>query len=101
MPIWLQLRLAMFVRLLDFLLAYPFGDPPADGLVAQFREKVTRIRTLVTQQHDGVLARKAENAKHKEIRSRITKEPLRHLAGVAKGLCRSSAKSRRRSVGRW
>lgn len=82
----LQLRLAMYVRLQDFLLAYPFGDPPADGLVKVYRDKVTRIRTLVTQQQDGVTSRKAQNAKHREIRGQITREPLRHLKGVAKGL---------------
>jgi len=82
----LQLKLAMQVRLVDFLRAYPFGDEPADQVVARFKEKVARQQALVAQQQDGAAAREAQTGKHSELRLRIIQLPLRHLAGVAASL---------------
>ncbi len=82
----LQLKLAMQVRLVDFLRAYPFGDEPADQIVARFRAKVARQQALVALQQDGEAAREAQVGRHNEVRLRIIQLPLRHLAGVAASL---------------
>ena len=82
----LQLKLAMQVRLVDFLRANPFGDEPADQVVARFREKVARQQALVALQQDGAAAREAQTGKHNELRRKIVQTPLRHLAGVAASL---------------
>ncbi|MBK6422888.1 MAG: hypothetical protein IPF77_11875 [Gemmatimonadetes bacterium] len=49
----LQVQLTTLVRILDFLLAYPFGDSPAARVVTRYGEGVTRLRALVAQQGRG------------------------------------------------
>ena len=82
----LQLKLAMLVRLGDFLRAFLLGDPPAEALVAKFLEGLERFRVLVARFGDGLVTRKAEVEQARQIRRRITRGPLRHLRGVAGGL---------------
>lgn len=82
----LQLKLAMLARLQDFLRAYPLGDGPVGDVVAQFTEKMGRLRALMAQQQDGELAREAETGKHKMLRHKLSQLPLRHLARIASSL---------------
>jgi hypothetical protein len=82
----LQLKLAMLVRIADFLRAYLLGDPPAEALVAKFLEGLERFRVLLARFVDGQVARGAEYRQARELRTRITRGPLRHLRGVVVGL---------------
>ncbi len=82
----LMLKLVMLVRLQDFLRAYPFGDEPADQEAARFSVLLGRLQALVAQQQEGQVARKAQNEKHQELRRRITRMPLRHLARIGGSL---------------
>ena len=45
----LQVQLTTLVRILDFLLAYPFGDSPAARVVTRYGEGVARLRALVAE----------------------------------------------------
>jgi hypothetical protein len=76
----------MEVRLVDFFRAYPFGDGPADAVVAEFERKVGRQQALVALEQDGVAAREAQVGKHNAVRQELIHVPLRHLAGVAASL---------------
>lgn len=82
----LQLKLAMLVRVEDFLRAYPFGDEPADQVVARFMEKLARFRVLVAQQQDGTATRTALVGQARQLRKRLSRGPLRHLEAAALAL---------------
>lgn len=82
----LQVQLTTLVRILDFLLAYPFGDSPAARVVTRYGEGVARLRALVAQQREGVVTRTVEVSRRQELRRRMVRGPLRHLARVAAGL---------------
>ena len=82
----MMVQLTTLVRILDFLLAYPFGDSPAARVVTRYGEGVTRLRALVAQQGEGVVTRKVEVARRQELRRRIIRGPLRHLSRVAEAL---------------
>jgi hypothetical protein len=86
MDMILQLKLAMLVRVLDFLQAFPLRDEPADLVVARFQEGVTRFQVLVAQEQDGSVARQAQTGRHKQLRRKITRSPLHHLAAIAGSL---------------
>jgi len=79
----LQVQLAMEVRLVDFVQAYPFGDGPADEVAARFKAKVERQQVLVAMQQDGEAKRGAQVGKHNDLRQEIIRLPARHLAGIA------------------
>ncbi len=82
----LQLKLAMLVRVEDFLRAYPFGDEPADQVVARFTEKLARFRVLVAQQQEGIATRAAQVGQARQLRKRLSRGPLRHLEAAALAL---------------
>ena len=82
----LQLKIAMLGRLQDFLRAYPLGDEPGDKVIARFMERMDRLRALIAQQQDGAVSRTAENARRRELEQRMTRLPLRNLAGIAGAL---------------
>lgn len=81
-----QLKIAMFTRVSDFLRAHPFGDDMANAVAAKFEDHLAHLGGLIAQELDGRVARKAESARHGELRRRITRVPLRQLAGIARGL---------------
>jgi hypothetical protein len=84
---WIQrVKLAMWVRVLGFVRAYPFGDGPADAVAARFMERVARHQALIAQQHDGMVQRTVQVKQVRAVRRRIVGLPLRHLAGVAAAL---------------
>jgi len=82
----LRLMIVMWTRLADFLRAFPLGDAPADQVVARFIEKLERVQFLVAQHEEGKVWRKAETRRHKAVRQRILRYPLRHVAAVASSL---------------
>lgn len=79
----MRLKLAMLVRLLDFVRGHPFGDEPAAQVVTRFGEVVARFQVLLARQQEGHVLRRMENARHRNLRRRITRVHLRHLAGIA------------------
>ncbi len=82
----LRLKLAMLIRLLDFLRAHPFGDEPATQVVARFNEAVARFQALLARQRDGEVTRRAEVSRHRSLRRQLTRVHLRHLAGIVTSL---------------
>ena len=55
----MMVQLTTLVRILDFLLAYPFGDSPAARVVTRYGEGVTRRRALGARQQEGGGTRRA------------------------------------------
>ena len=82
----MQLKLAMFGRLQNFLQTYPPGDEPATQVVARFTEGLRRLRALVVEQQQGEGEREAQHAKQRELRERMSGGPLRHLSRIGRSL---------------
>jgi hypothetical protein len=82
----LRLKVAMAVRVRDFLKAHPFGTEPADQVAARFGEKVSRAQALLTQQETGEAATRASTRHRRGLRRRMVQVPLRHLGRIAKAV---------------
>lgn len=87
-----QLMVAMYTRVWDFVRAHPFGDDVANAVTAKFGEQLGRLQVLIGRQVEGRVTRRAESARHSELRRRITRSPLRHLAGISRGLGEDQAR---------
>ena len=81
-----QLVIAMLVRVWDFLRAHPFGDEPGTALTEKYWAALARVRELIGQEQEGRIMRKVQVARHVQLRQRITRVPVRHLARIAEGL---------------
>ena len=81
-----RLMIVMWTRLADFLRAFPLADEPADQVVARFMEKLERAQFLAGLHEEGKVTRKAETRRHKSVRARMVRYPLRHVAAVATSL---------------
>jgi hypothetical protein len=82
----LRLKVAMAVRVRDFLRANPFGYDPADQVAARFVEKVGRAQELLTQENQGDEAARKSVRHRRGLRQQMTRLPLRHVLKIAKSV---------------
>jgi hypothetical protein len=78
-----RLKVAMAVRVRNFLREHPFGAPKADQVVTRFEARVSRALLLLEQQRDGDQVEKAALRRCREVRRALRREPLKHLVAVA------------------
>jgi len=81
----LRLKVAMAIRVRDFLKANPFGESPADQVAARFVERVGRAQALLTQKEAGAVASKASTRHRKALRKAMN-VPLRHVGRIGKAV---------------
>jgi len=79
-----RLKLDMATRAMDFCRAHPDTTSNWTEAMARFEERLARAQALVTQQLAGDVTAHASVLRKKALRDRIAREPLTHLARIAR-----------------
>ncbi len=79
-----RLKLNMAARAMDFCRAHPDTSTAWAASMTRFEERLAHAQQLVKQQRAGDVSAHAAVVRRRELRDRLTLEPLTHLARIAR-----------------